>query len=730
MRRALSLLGLLALASCNHDINARFHADVGVDVTVSSSGTYAAMDEIPVSGGELRLVTPISTVDDTGDRVDAIAFPLRHTDVRADVAGMTAIYTVEQTFENPYDQPIEAVYVFPLGDEAAVSSYRITIGERTIEGEIQTREQAQATYDDAKAEGHTAALLEEDKANVFEQHLANIAPRETIKVRFQYVELLDYADGQYTIAFPLVVGPRYLPADRAAQGAHPVGSRMAGTPAPDGQVSIPYIDATLADSTVSFTANIDAGVPVLAVDSPSHDLDVEETTATQRTITLARADEIPNRDLVVRYRTAGDKTMVGVLTDRRGDDGYFLLLVQPKAEYRTGDIAPREIVILIDTSGSMEGVPLGQAKDVARTIIGTLSDRDTFQVIGFADGVAVMSDQPVPGTEAGKRQGTEFVASLESGGGTEMEGGLAESLETPPGHDRIRMVYLLSDGFVGNDDIILQAARGKLGHNRIFPVGIGSSTNRSLMDGLAEVGRGFASYLLPTERADDVTPDLIRRSAYPYMTDISVDWKGLKVTDVTPAAIPDVYAGQPLLLVGRYTTPGTATVEVSARSAGRRVTIPIDVTLPTHADLEPIASLWARQRIDALLAIGGEMPSDTTVQSVTQLGLAFHLVTEYTSFVAVDRTRVVVGGGKTRVVEQPAASPEGVNLSAAVGEDGSSYAPSYSSGGSSGYSGGGGSHWGGGDSGGYGGGDADPLTILLALALLPLAWTLRRVRAA
>jgi Ca-activated chloride channel family protein len=390
MHRALSVLGLFTLVSCNHEINARFHADVGVAVSVSSTGTYAAMDEIPVSGGELRLVTPITTVDDLGMPVDAIAFPLRHTDVRADVAGMTAIYTVEQTFENPYDDPIEAVYVFPLGDEAAVSSYRITIGERTVEGEIQTREQAQQTYDDAKADGHTAALLEQDKANVFEQHIANIAPRETIKVRFQYVELLDYADGEYTIAFPLVVGPRYLPADRTARGAHPVGSRMAGTPAPNGEVSIPYIDATLADSTVSFTANVDAGVPVLSVESPSHDIVVDDPADTRRTITLARNDEIPNRDLVVRYKTAGDKTLVGVLTDRRGDDGYFLLVVQPKAEYKTGDIAPREIVILIDTSGSMEGVPLGQAKDVARSLIGSLTERDTFQVLGFADGVTLM----------------------------------------------------------------------------------------------------------------------------------------------------------------------------------------------------------------------------------------------------------------------------------------------------------------------------------------------------
>jgi Ca-activated chloride channel family protein len=654
-----------------------------------------------------------------------IAFPLKHTAVHARVAGMMGLYTVEQVFENPFDQPIEAVYVFPLGDKAAVSSYAITIGERTIAGEIQTRAKARQTYEEARTAGHTAALVEQEKNNVFSQRIANIAPRETIRVRFEYTELLDYADGRYQLVVPLVVGPRYLPADRP--GRRPVGSRRAGAPARPGETSIPYVDATVAGSAVSFTAEIDGAVPIAGVESPSHGVRVEAQSPSRTRVTLERADEVPNRDLVLRFRTASDRTMVGVLTHRSGHDGYFALMVQPKGNYRTGDIRPREVVLLIDRSGSMDGVPLDQARNLASTLIATLGARDTFNVIAFADGTEKMAERSIPGDAAGKARGAAFVAGIQTGGGTELDRGLLASLASDPGADRVRVVYVLSDGYVGNDDVILDTARARLGHNRIFPVGIGSAPNRALLNQLAEVGRGYASYLNLTESPKEVGEELVLRSAYPYLTDIEIDWKGLAVDELTPSRVPDVYAGMPLVVTGRYRAPGAATVQVSATAAGRRVTIPLQVTLPAASDQPPVASLWARRRIDALMgAAGSEGIPDDVEREVTEIGLGFHLVTEFTSFVAVDRTRVVQAGGAARVVEQPAAIPAGVNLETAVGPAPQAAAsPGYSSGGSGDSS----DHrWGGG--GGGGGGDADPLTILLALALIPLSLGLRRLRRA
>ena len=714
---------LVVIAGCGSSTKSPDSVHVGFQVDVTTEN-YAAMEEVPVGGGELRLVTPRPAVDDAGGKVQQIAFPLRHTDVTTKISGMSAIYTVTQTFENPYDEPLDAVYVFPLGDEAAITKYAIVIGERTIAGEIKKKDEARATYEEAKAQGHTAALLEQEKKNVFKQRIANIAPREQIKVQMQYIELLGYSDGQYEIVFPLVVGPRYLPAD--ALGRNPIGSHHAGKKGRDGVTSIPYADAKIAGSTVSFSADIDAGVPVLGVTSPSHQLRVDDTAPTKRKIVLANAGELPNRDLVVRYKTANEQTMIGVLAHRTDKKGYFTLVVQPKATYKTGDITPREVMIVIDSSGSMSGEPMRQSQALATALIDSLKPTDTFNVMAFSGGTNAMSAQSIAGDQSGKTAGKNFVQALEAGGGTEMGPAMAKALTMNPGSDRVRLVYFLTDGFVGNDDVIVSAARGNLGVNRIFSVGIGSAPNRALLDEIAAVGRGFPTYLNLNESAADVGEELVRRTAFPYLTDVKINWNGLAVGAVTPAAIPDVYAGMPLVVSGVYTHPGRAKIVVTATTAGRRVQIPVDVALPERVDAQPVAALWARKRVDELYALAGDEIKQSTVSQITELGLQFHMVTEYTSFVAVDRTRVVSADGKSRMVEQPALVPAGVDPDAAIGDEDSRArgraADSYRSSSRS-HSGGGGG-WG----GGGGGGDVDWLTLLIALLVIPLPLLLRRLR--
>jgi Ca-activated chloride channel family protein len=743
---AIAIGGVALALACQAHVSGGI--SVGAQPTAQCcSNSFAAMDEIPVEGGELRLVEIEIVPGDTGASLGdvtpgaapakphkAIGLPLKHTDVKVQVAQMMAVYTVTQTFENPFTVPIDAVYVFPLGSEAAVSGFAMTIGERTITGQIQGRAEARRTFESARTAGHTAALVEQEKTNVFAQRIANIAPRETIKVRFEYSELLDYADGQYTVAFPLVVGPRYLPEARV--GASPVGSHPAGASGRAGVTSVPYLADNRDASTVSFTADIDAGVPLHGIASPSHDVDVTDVSPTRARATLHAADEIPNRDLIMKYRVAGDRTMVGVLGHRTtADDGAFVLVVQPKAEYRTGDVAARDVMIVIDKSGSMEGVPLDQAKQVAAGILGTLTPRDTFNILAFSDGIQSMSPAPIAGDATGVRAGHTFLGAFESGGGTEMEQGLLQALQSEPSQGRIRIVYLLSDAFVGNDDVVLSAARGVLGHNRIFPVGIGSSTNRALIDQLAAIGRGFPSYLTPAEDPATLVPELVRRSAYPYLTNVTIDWGGLAVEHLTPERIPDVYAGLPMIVSGHYKRAGTATVVIRGIAGATPVEIPLQVTLPERLSNPAIASLWARRRIEALSLPGPEGISDGAVREIEAIGLTHHLVTPYTSFVAVDKARVVQPGGAFKIVEQPAALPEGVNLGAIGGGDSedplavaaggasSSSSSSYASNDDD-YYGGGGSGWGG------GGGAVDPLTLLLALGVVPLGRALRRRRAA
>jgi Ca-activated chloride channel family protein len=683
-------LAAVALAGCS--CSGGFQMSAGVQVSVQGGG-YAAMDEIPVSGGELRLVEP-KVVAFEGQQRDMIGFPLKHTGVTAQVGGMMGVYDIQQVFENPFDEPIEAVYVFPLGADGAVSEYRITLGDRSITGEIHKKEDARAIYDKAKAEGHTAGLIEQNKPNIFTQHIANIAPHEAVTIDITYVEMLKYDNGSYELSVPLVVGPRYKPA-----------------------VNVPYVpDPSLAPSTVSFEADIDAGVPILDVKSPSHDIVVTPQGASRTHVAFGRADELPNRDVIVRYQTAGPQTTVGLLTHRVDDNGYFVLAIQPKAEYRTGDIAPREVQIVIDRSGSMDGAPIAQAKAVASGIIDSLTERDTFDIIAFASGVESMSERPLPGDLAGKAHGIEYLRTLTSGGGTEMRAGVARMLSESPGSDRIRVVYFITDGFIGNDDEVVGAAKQLLGTNRIFTVGIGSAPNRSLLDRLAKTGRGFSSYLTLTEPAAPLAATLVAKSAHAYLTDIAVDWGGLEVEDMTPpGSIPDVYAGQPLVISGRYKQPGAATIRVSATTAGQRVTLPVQVELPAQRDFEPAASLWARRQIDT--AIENKDERDPT-ERVTELGLRFHLVTDYTSFVAVDRSRVV-SNGVVRTVEQPALVAEGVNPDTTIGTTTypSSSRPSRSS--DDGCC----SSW------GSGGGDepaGDLGVIFLVLATLGGAWVIGR----
>lgn len=662
---------------------------------VADDPSWAALDEVPPQGGELRLAIAGEDYDANGQ--PAIAFPLQNTRVRAEIQGAMAQVEVIQTFANPYAQPLEAVYVFPLSPDAAVNGYQIVIGERVITGQIAKKAEAKALYEEAKAQGHTAGLLEQTKPNVFVQSIANIPPTSTIQVRFWFVELLQYEHERgYRFAYPMTITPRYLPHNTT--DSKPV-SGGGGAQAP---THVPYVEATQSGADVDIQVRIDAGVPLSSVSSPSHNVVVEALTGpTDRKVTLVQEDLIPNQDFVVDIDSASEQTLMGVLTHRDDEKGgFFTLLVQPKLEYADGDIAPREVVLVIDTSGSMAGEPLARAQYVAKRVLGSLRAGDTFNIITFASGSDELYPAAVAATKANVDAGLSHIQSLAAGGGTVMLGGIESAFAQSPGGGRIRMVYLLTDGGVGNDDEILAAIKSPEGQNRLFPVGISAAPNRYLIDRLADQGRGFATYLNLIEDPTAIVGKMIERSAWPYLTDITVDWGGLSVRQVTPEVLPDVYAGLPLVISGRFDQPGTATILVKGTRAGKPFALPLTVTLPDVEDRAPVAYVWATRRIRELLATqyGGELPE--VVAEVTALGLEFALVTPYTSFIAVDDGATVEGSSVT--VHQPNETPAGY-------------------GGGSPYGGGGGSSsWSSSDSHDKGG-DAGLPMFLLVLALVVTA---------
>jgi len=628
----------------------------------ANAQSYAALDEAPATGGELRLIAPRPSQEAPAS--PALGFPLKHTDVDVQIDGVMARVVVEQTFENPYAETLDAVYVFPLGPDAAVSAYEFALGERVVKGTIAEREEARQRFEEARAQGQTAGLLQQEKPNVFTQEIANLPPGEQIAVRFEYTELIAHWDGAFEFVFPMVVGPRYLPGHTT--DARPVVGLPAGSSAPPGVTAVSFLPpGQRSGHDIDVRVALDPGVPLVDFSSATHALVDGGVLGTQQRLALDPGDTVPNKDLVLRWATAGEQTLVGALTHRADGDGFVNLVLHPKAEYSSSDLAPREVVLLIDRSGSMSGMPMAAAKDAAYDLLASLRPGDRFAVLSFSDSVQAFAPAPVVADASNIAAAQGWVSTLRTGGGTEMLDGLRRAIDAPLEDERVRAVYLLSDGEVGNDDDILAALDGT-GGLRVYPVGIGSAPNRYLFDRTAERARGFATYIAPRDDVAVAVDELVARSTSPYLTDISIDWGGLAVHSPTPAALPDLHAGEPLVLSARYDRPGSGEIVLKARRGGQPVEVPLTLELPAEDDRVGVAHLWARRRIHELKSEALGQPGRPAKAEITKLGLQFGLVTDYTSYVAVDETRTVDRTG-ARSITQAVDLPEGMDWAGTFG---------------------------------------------------------------
>ncbi|MFL5581732.1 MAG: VIT domain-containing protein, partial [Gemmatimonadaceae bacterium] len=565
----------------------------GVAVPVEASGVYARLEARDSAG------QPVAQ------------FPLRHTQVSAEISGYLARTIVEQRFEHPSgagNRPVEAVYVFPLPAAAAVHDFVMRVGDRTIVGVVRPRGEALRIYQEARARGQTASLLEQERPNVFTQSVANIPVDEAVTVRIGYVERLPYEHGEYSYVFPMVVGPRYSPsapsvvAVRAVRGGE-------GEPEPRSGVSAGVPDAaritppllkpgTRSGHDVGLVVTLDAGVPVRDVAVRSHDVTVEQPSATRRVVTLARHDSIPNRDFVLRWRVGGDATQFGILAHRaEGGSGYFSLLAQPPRAPADEQVVPREVTFIMDVSGSMMGVPIDIAKGLVSQSLDRLRPDDRFNIVFFASGDAQLWERARPNTSANVREARAFLQTLQGAGGTEMLAGLRRALSARHDPEHLQMFVFLTDGFVGNEDEILRVVKEERGDARFFGFGIGSSVNRYLIDGIGEHGAGTSMVVTPREAqtSDLAVGRLFAAIDSPVLVDVAVDWNGLPVADVYPRKPRDLFAGQTLALVGRFTRPARGTAYVTGRAGKRevRIAVPVDFAGATggHAALAPA---WAR----------------------------------------------------------------------------------------------------------------------------------------
>lgn len=576
--------------------------------------------------------------------------PLRHTSVNADIAGLIARVRVTQEFRNSLGETIEAVYTFPLPHDAAVDEMTMTIGARVVRAKIRTREEARSLYRAAREAGQAAALLEQQRPNIFRQAVANIPPGAEVKVSLAYTQTLGYEDGRFEFHYPMTIGPRYSPA----------GVRDARRIAPPVAA-----EGARAGHDISIEVALEAGVPLAAIGSTTHEVDVQRLSPSRAVVKLRDQATIPNKDFLLGYENAGDAAHDVALAHYSRKGGYFALLLEPPRRIGVADVSPKELIFVLDTSGSMMGFPVEKAKEAMRLALDGLYPRDTFNLITFSGDTEILFPAPVPATEDNLRIARLFLASRSGRGGTEMMKAIQAALAPSEDSTRTRVVCFMTDGFVGNEAQILAEIQ-QHPEARVFAFGIGSSVNRFLLDGLAYYGRGEVEYVGLRDDGSAAARRFHQRVRDPLMTDLEIDWGGLNVAEVYPKRLPDLFGAKPVVVMGRYSGPVRGTAKLRGKTGGfaseRAIAVDLPAAEPKH---DAIASLWARRKIADLVGqdyVGAHFGTikPELREQITRLGLEHQLMTDFTSLVAVEE-RVITSGGKKRRIEVPLEMPEGVS---------------------------------------------------------------------
>ena len=623
------------------------------------------------SSGSLHILGPTGVV--TG------SCPLKHTDVRGAISGFIARVEVTQTFENVATEKIEAVYAFPLPENAAVDDMTIQVGNRTVRGVIKQRDEARQIYEQAKQTGHVAALLDQERPNIFTQAVANIMPGEQVVVTISYLQTLDYDDGAYQFVFPTVVGPRYIPG--LAVGAQAGGWAPDTDQVPDASKITPQVTppGMRAGHDISINLAIDAGVPIQKLRSSSHEIVVNRMGNSTATIQLKNLAEIPNKDFILKYSVAGDQISDAILSQAApaksnlGPGGYFTLILQPPARVPESDITPKELVFVLDTSGSMMGFPIEKAKSFINHALDELYPGDTFNLITFSGDTRVLFPEPVFPTAENLNKARAVLNASHGGGGTEMMSAIRAALVPSDSQDHVRVVCFLTDGYVGNDLEIIGEVE-KHPNARVFAFGVGTAVNRFLIEGMAKAGRGESEVVTLNDKVSAAAHRLYEKLRSPLLTDVSIDWGNLPVSEVYPKNLPDLYSGKPLVVSGRYSNSVNGTIHIRGKRAGVGFDRAVPVALNSSAgEYNMQSSFWARRKIDYLMSQDWQGLQSGTVKpavqkQITQLGLNYRLMTQFTSFVAVEE-RVVTTNGQPQRVEVPVEMPAGVSYEGVFGTD-------------------------------------------------------------
>jgi Ca-activated chloride channel family protein len=591
-----------------------------------------------------------------------------NTDVSMNVSGLVARVSVRQEFRNDGDEWTEGVYVFPLPDKAAVDRMRLFIGERFIEGEIREKEQAKKDYERARNEGRKASLVEQQRPNLFTTSVANIAPGERVVVEIEYLEDLEYDNGSFAIRFPMTLTPRYIPGspvpDRKGSGWSPDTTRVRDA----SLVTPPHVTASK-DHRISLRARIDAGMPLEIVASRYHPVQVSEDGG-RYNVSLAN-DAVPmDHDFELLWRpvpSAAPRAMVFQETID-GQPHYLLMVVPPDAGKHDGPAMPRELIFVVDTSGSMHGASIAQAKQALGRALDGLNANDRFNVIEFNSTTRALYHQSVVADAANLRHARKFVAGLEANGGTEMRPALRLALDSASAAAHLRQIVFITDGSVGNEEELYAMIETRLGNARLFTVGIGSAPNSWFMRKAAELGRGTFVVISALHEVGEKMDRLFDKLGSPQVTNITVSWPGGAVTESYPETVPDLYLGEPVTVRARASAPFQpgADVRISGDSVAGAWTR--DLSLANEDVHAGVGALWARAKIAALHdqeRRGAD--ADMTRKTIIDTAITHHLVSKYTSLIAVDKTPVRPAGDPLAREQVPNLLPYGQSMNAIFG---------------------------------------------------------------
>ena len=605
----------------------------------------AAQNDSPAAD---RTLSPYFFVEGGDPSIDRL--PLKDTRVDVAIAGVIANVTVRQVYENHGARPIHIRYVFPASTRAAVHGMTMTVGNVRTVARIRERERAVREFEAAKSEGKSASLLEQSRPNVFTMKLANVMPGDTIVVELQYTELLIPTDGLYEFVYPTVVGPRY--SEKRESQAAPQ----------DLFVKAPYTHQGDAPrSEFHLSGVVSTGVPLRELASPSHQVAVRTAAPGRAEVTLADAERWSgNRDFVLRYRLAGKEIASGLLLYQGQDENFFLLMAEPPQMVEPDQIPPREYIFVVDVSGSMNGFPLDTAKKLMGDLVNVLKPSDTFNVVLFADGSDTFSPASLPATRATLTRALRFIGRRSGGGGTRLLAALerAVAIERQPGVSR--SIVLVTDGYIEAESEVFDYVRAQRDDVNFFAFGIGTAVNRLLVEGVAKAGLGEPFVVTDAREGPLVASRLRHYIDTPVLTGIDVNFAGFDTYDVEPGTIPDLFASRPIVVFGKWKGKLAGSIEISGKT-GRGVyhtSIPVSPA-NAHVSHGALRHLWARTRIANLSDFGPANPGEERVAEITSLGLAYSLLTRYTSFVAVQEIVRTAEGGED--VDQPLPLPAGVS---------------------------------------------------------------------